>query len=687
MPKFFFQRGKEDPVNIETISELTVFEDEEVNFFLLGVAGLDVELWIEDLKCITYFEETNKEDKSGKYKWGSSGVEKRPLFTNHWGETELKIHLDNPFSEQPPIQFFFKMHIHSKKISEEQVYYMLEYLEDKQAYICSQDLSITQVVNVNRKGNFDTVRETLALSRKVLEVSKRNLLRFEKKNRFRLSPDYHVSEYNESSEIDEESLVWVTQNLSELKQHHDSDSDCLSLNNRHYGFNSLLVKTRRRDFNLYENKIIIGSLESIKSKLFLLKSRCLDTNKKLKTSVVSQANQNSFQGVIKSFGETSYEKIILTCDEQIKDAISVQSKYYKIFSGLNTFLEEKPKSTMWFSSVPHYKEMFEVITEWYEGFSGKIYKDFYFDTIRSIDQLYEIFCLFKIIDAAHLLGFSSNPTEHISSDSWKMIFEKNGKNFSLLYQPTILKGQGNINNLIYVDGKKINTKYVTPDFLIECEGKYLVLDAKYTTETLAITDRLFDILHKYYIFTSGIAGKNSPVLGVMVLYNLINSGDGNKLKDHICEPYGFMGSKTKFPILGSYSLNADISNDFQNIIVRFIEISANYNDTLKKTADSIFQVNAIKNNTYDNPERVERSSYQVSASNAAIIKAMLVRGDVNQDIAAWFGINSGRVSEIKSGILYPEILAASPENLPPRGPYKSLSDIAETLKNEISILR
>jgi hypothetical protein len=56
--------------------------------------------------------------------------------------------------------------------------------------------------------------------------------------------------------------------------------------------------------------------------------------------------------------------------------------------------------------------------------------------------------------------------------------------------------------------------------------------------------------------------------------------------------------------------------------------------------------------------------------DVAIIKGMLLRGDLQQNIAAWFGgeYNSGRVSEIRTGKRYRHVAAAT-KNLPPPGPY------------------
>jgi len=49
-----------------------------------------------------------------------------------------------------------------------------------------------------------------------------------------------------------------------------------------------------------------------------------------------------------------------------------------------------------------------------------------------------------------------------------------------------------------------------------------------------------------------------------------------------------------------------------------------------------------------------------------MVKAMLQRGDRHHDIAAWFGVNQGRIAEVKGGELFPDVGPAPSEDLPPQ---------------------
>jgi len=59
---------------------------------------------------------------------------------------------------------------------------------------------------------------------------------------------------------------------------------------------------------------------------------------------------------------------------------------------------------------------------------------------------------------------------------------------------------------------------------------------------------------------------------------------------------------------------------------------------------------------------------RLSAADAAVVKAMLSRGDRQSDIAAFFKVNAGRISEINTGKRFVTVMAAN-DNVPPPGPY------------------
>lgn len=66
--------------------------------------------------------------------------------------------------------------------------------------------------------------------------------------------------------------------------------------------------------------------------------------------------------------------------------------------------------------------------------------------------------------------------------------------------------------------------------------------------------------------------------------------------------------------------------------------------------------------------RSKASGYVLKRADAPIIMGMIARGDRDHDIAAWFGVNQGRIAEVKDGTKFGTVAAAPAAQLPPKGP-------------------
>lgn len=78
-------------------------------------------------------------------------------------------------------------------------------------------------------------------------------------------------------------------------------------------------------------------------------------------------------------------------------------------------------------------------------------------------------------------------------------------------------------------------------------------------------------------------------------------------------------------------------------------------------------------------KRAPASGIVLDETDAAQVKGMLNRGDRQHDIAAWFGVNGGRIAEIANGIAFDWVTAAPEWELPPPGPYPAARLIVATV--------
>jgi hypothetical protein len=68
--------------------------------------------------------------------------------------------------------------------------------------------------------------------------------------------------------------------------------------------------------------------------------------------------------------------------------------------------------------------------------------------------------------------------------------------------------------------------------------------------------------------------------------------------------------------------------------------------------------------------RSKSPGIRLSEQDASVVKGMLARGDRQSDIAAFFKVNSGRICEVNTGRTFIAVTPASPDQLPPPGPYE-----------------
>lgn len=87
------------------------------------------------------------------------------------------------------------------------------------------------------------------------------------------------------------------------------------------------------------------------------------------------------------------------------------------------------------------------------------------------------------------------------------------------------------------------------------------------------------------------------------------------------------------------------------------------------------KVKKIDKNIFSKVRNLSHTAPPLTEEDASIIKGMLKRGDIPQDIGFYFGVNQGRISDIKRGKTFVEIDPADAVNLPKPGPYPRLKDL------------
>ena len=84
--------------------------------------------------------------------------------------------------------------------------------------------------------------------------------------------------------------------------------------------------------------------------------------------------------------------------------------------------------------------------------------------------------------------------------------------------------------------------------------------------------------------------------------------------------------------------------------------------------------------------KADKSGRSLDKWDAGIVKGMLKRGDRQHDVAAWFGVNGGRIAEINTGKRFCGVEPVALTHLPPSGPYIS-GERSSEIRKELAEIR
>lgn len=346
---------------------------------------------------------------------------------------------------------------------------------------------------------------------------------------------------------------------------------------RSFNFNCPQTTGLVTSYDIDENSIILGGVYSIKRKI----SSILKVLESIETSNVSIYGYESFDRIMLRLTSGGMikrcENIIFRCDFFIK----IMEKKY----GISYLGEISPKITSFIRGVKYYRLAYELLSHWYNLGSIDIDGVNCLAKLRSISKLYEIFSFVKIVEYFYKNGWSVagiKPHEELEYVAKKIEFERGSETVSFCYEPhiSLFKENETKNNYIVDTGHSSRSKrpYRKPDFLIKYKKygnvKYLVLDAKYSSENTIKKYSLESLYKKYY---SGLSIydenkkflENKGIIGVVAIYAIsykypkyVNYWPSNSLLSAI----------PKIPVVGGAYLSPSDDEIFTYVIDELLNI-------------------------------------------------------------------------------------------------------------------
>lgn len=451
-------------------------------------------------------------------------VEYDRYLINSFGVTSIAV----GFSNSEEIYRVTPLNVLARKINKEQAEKILVYLATRMEDVTNLCFSKTQIgSNSNDRSNTDTLTK-LDFSRVILEDLYTGRQRFSMQPCRRYTEDVRVSSYDEGTYITDKGIAWLFQHLDQLYPV-PVDAARVSIHNKNYSIDQIQKTVITIETDLFENQVIYGFLLSLKGFLLTIP----DYQKKHKQNT-SNDDYYNFESVLRSIEapllERRYkeaQKLLIKCNELI-------SFFQKNIPCTNKGALQ-PRLTPQAKRYSHYERSFRLIDKWYKLGQPKWVGSNYLFGLKSLDKLYEFYCLFKISDSLLNIGFKLKRTETREADrsagmfgrivehsSEKLInhyqFELEEKTIDLLYEPIIWAYSNNSKAGDLIDISHRNTDeypYYMPDFLIKLqdsnkEPSYFLFDAKYSNESQTREKHLPNIINKYYLRLKSLDSNKKP---------------------------------------------------------------------------------------------------------------------------------------------------------------------------------
>lgn len=406
----------------------------------------------------------------------------------------------------------------------------------------------------------------LELLKEILFCYNNNFPFFKVKAYHRIEHTQKIVSYQKIRKMTQKDFMWLMKNTERFAQ-----------TNNHIGVkykdnylipDYILSDEQYKNFNIYENKIVLSFLEKVLKNCSLVLSELEKNINNAKNFTSSNITNNTLPISLLTLKCLSKQHI-LTQLKKIKEEFQIIfSQYKKLWNAesINSF--KLPKRTKIFQEISYYRDVYKVILKWFSFGEFSLIRENTMLKIKTMDTLYEYYCLYKMLEMFERNGWM------YSNNIASKFFDYGGTNqdaelcntFSLYkgnilltfyYQPKIF-GYKCCNDLSLFRTSKESEKesFWMPDFVFKFQQEksinYIVLDSKYSNGRNIRKYLLPDVISKYINQMSSINNPHS-IKALFLLQGKCNNND--KIENYNNSLYGI--NYYKGPVIKIIPLNID----------------------------------------------------------------------------------------------------------------------------------
>lgn len=472
-------------------------------------------------------------------------------FLNYFGLCE--VFFDEGNESKYPI-LIGSIEITSSKISSNEIDNIFDFLLDNQASYWKA-ISRTKVKSSDNQlfdGHIFWLLYQLKLDLKKFDEI---IPQLELEPRTKVVEKNQVENWNENIILDENSITWLIENCHVISKTDYYNAERVKINNRFFKIDQIQTQRLINTTDTYENRIIHGYLIDVKQFLMIQLQNIENF------LLFNQSTNNSLRDLqIQKY----YQRLKFECQSL---SVFVDNLLYQceIIIPVKNPLIEFPTNFHAFESTDHYFQLGVQIIRWFDRKNLIYDPDFLFSGVRTLDKLYELYCLFKIIHSLNETGLILKEfiplekenklwNDQITIHAGKYIFNsKNGFSISLYYEQ--------VPRYLFTSSS-IHRGQLLPDFIVEFtndntkEKNLIILDAKYKP---VANVKKYDVPALTLKYLHGISSINSTYISGLLLLH-----PKDKIFNYLSQVWFYhrdennlFSEKPIFPFIGSIEIGAN----------------------------------------------------------------------------------------------------------------------------------
>ncbi|MBE6069326.1 MAG: hypothetical protein E7211_16805 [Clostridium lundense] len=566
----------------------TVENNMFVNSEVCGVVYSDMEY-----DALIYFEEEIEDIKiyvndtlrqcfynDGKISFNAAEFLDKRIFLNYFGYVSITINIKTAKGNYEFYSKYLDVAVRdniSSELTRKMVSYITEY---SSKYLFSNESNIKDFADI-KKSKIKNINTEISILENILFEYESNFKYFKLGAKHKIDDNYVVDDFEKLKNINKETIQYILsnpQNLTTVNYNTGIVYNKLNLQPK-----KTLVNKNKISYNVYENQVVLGFLKHIYNSII---DKMHDVEKRSYNGQPYFIRRDYISSATEMYKEVNkiLDKYKIKLN-QIKEKFRLYYFMYKqVLKCEEIYINGIPKPSSIFMGTQHYRKIYKVIRDWFEGGNYNLQNEKLILTFSEASQIYEYYVLIRMSNYITGNGYFLKETNKFDYRLRKnakykntryentFIFEKEESNITVYYQPVIYAEpvvyDNNIglfrNNDISLDGER--GQYYTPDYIIkvnkEGSSDFIILDAKFATIDSVIKHSFKRIVHNY-VFSISTISNTDKINKVWV----INGKEVHNQEEYI---YNFYNSKFKdrnnelTPSMRMLTLNPNVDNDMQN---------------------------------------------------------------------------------------------------------------------------